>query len=273
MGFKGRGGKKRKGKRPEEGEKGGKMRAFPPISELFPCTGLSVGGPADYSVLFGFTIASQFSPNSLIAAELWDMTTLASMQTQLENHFSFFTTYHGELHSVLCKWYGALYSFSWRALRGRTDHTLVFSSSAKLPLSFSFFLYFSEADFKLIFLGSWFLLVQTISRPTGNDILFTLFTNCISLVKMGDKEQQRISQLVHTPFFFHILKCFCLWRLLQKAWYSLNTFSDFGILLVCHSDERSFLLSRALLGWGGAHLKVEMKKSAQQVEHKFFCWG
>lgn len=62
--------KKWKGKRPEEGEKGGKMRAFPPISELFPCTGLSVGGPADYSVLFGFTIASQFSPNSLIAGEL-----------------------------------------------------------------------------------------------------------------------------------------------------------------------------------------------------------
>lgn len=152
-------GKKRRGKRPEEGEKGGKMRAFPPISELFPCTGLSVRGPADYSVLFGFTIASQFSPNSLIAVEFWDMTTLASMQTQLENRFSFFTTYHGELHSVSRKWYAALYSFSWRALRGSTDHTLVvISSNAKLiSLShFSVFLYFSKTDFKLMFwaLGS-----------------------------------------------------------------------------------------------------------------------
>lgn len=129
------------------------MRAFPPISELFPCTGLSVGGPADYSVLFGFTIASQFSPNSLIAGELWDMTTLASMQTQLENHFSFFTTYHGELHSVSRKWYARLYSFSWRALRRSTDHTLVvISSNAKLT-SLSHFLFFCISR-KLIL--SWY---------------------------------------------------------------------------------------------------------------------
>lgn len=172
----GEGGKKRKGKRPEEGEKGGKMRAFPPISELFPCTGLSVGGLADYSVLFGFTIASQFSPNSLIAAELWDMTTLASMQTQLENHFSpptmesfiLFrvndTPHYTAFRHELC-------AAAWTTLS--LWFPVMQNSSPSLIFYFSVFLgnWFSVDIF-----GSWFLflLVQKISRAMGNDILLYL---------------------------------------------------------------------------------------------------
>lgn len=56
-------------KQPIEDEKGGKMRVLPPFSELFPCTGLAVGGLGHYSVLFGFITAYQFSSNSLIVGE------------------------------------------------------------------------------------------------------------------------------------------------------------------------------------------------------------
>lgn len=95
----------------------GKMRAFPPFSEYFPCIGLSVGGLGRCSVLFGFILATQFSAKLF---NCWQGMRHDYFGFNVKNHFHFsrptiesfiFFFVNDTLH------YTSLYDLLWTAER------------------------------------------------------------------------------------------------------------------------------------------------------------